>query len=607
MRLNASALSPNALYVDLSPSLILSTSPLSGSDECTTIHPTLVSRSAAGFNSPLWALTDSGSSHCFISTKVVESNAFTPYSVAPVGLRYLDGSSSIIDQKLKLLIRFPSGVVLSQDFFVTRLDPPCEMVLGFNWLYRFNPLIDWSDASIAFRPTCTGSSLSTPLAIMSESVSVVPTTGEAISGSVYPPEVPTPIGLTSPNSDPSMDTIDPSLDPGKHHMDRGERPRSIPDASRPIPTPTRKLSDSGRILSEASSPRPLTTPPPVSLVSAAAYRVLIRDKGIAQYTLRATPPQDTTLRAANATIPDLSGLPTTYHDFANVFSEEDAFSLPPHREYDLKIETVDGEVPPIGHVYSLSEAELTALCKYIDENLKAGSIYPSSSSHGAPILFAKKKDGSLRLCVDYRGLNRITKKDKYPLPLIADLLDAPGRARIYTKLDLRHAYHLLRIAPGDEWKTAFCTRYGSYEFKVVPEGLSNAPAAFQRFLNTVFSDLLDVNVIVYLDDILIYSDDPADHEDHVREVLRRLRANGLYCKLPKCEFSVTTCEYLGYILSPDGFRMSPDKIDAVTDWPTPRKVKDVQSFLGFCNLYRRFIYAYSDITVPLTRLTRASA
>jgi hypothetical protein len=129
-------------------------------------------------------------------------------------------------------------------------------------------------------------------------------------------------------------------------------------------------------------------------------------------------------------------LPPEYHDFTDVFSEQEAYNLPPHREFDLKIETAEGELPPVGHVYSLSQAELAALRDFIDKNLKSGFIYPSRSSHGAPILFTKKNDGSLRLCVDYRGLNRITKKDRYPLPLIADLLDAPGKARIYTKLDL---------------------------------------------------------------------------------------------------------------------------------------------------------------------------
>ena len=236
--------------------------------------------------------------------------------------------------------------------------------------------------------------------------------------------------------------------------------------------------------------------------------------------------------------------------------------------------------------------------------MSIGFIRPSSSPHGAPVLFVRKKDGSLRLCVDYRGLNKITKKDRYPLPLISDLLQTAGKARVYTTIDLRHAYHLVRITEGDEWKTAFRTCYGSFEWQVMPFGLTNSPAAFQRLMNDVFRDLLDKCVTVYLDDILIYSDNPSEHRKHVREVLRRLRQHGLYARADKCKFSVDTVEYLGFILSPSGLRMSEDKVKIIQDWPEPRKVKDIQSFLGFANFYRRFIANYSDIVIPLTRLTR---
>ena len=153
------------------------------------------------------------------------------------------------------------------------------------------------------------------------------------------------------------------------------------------------------------------------------------------------------------------------------------------------------------------------------------------------------------------------------------------------KIDLRHAYNLVRIAPGDEYKTAFRTRYGSFEWLVMPFGLSNAPSAFQRFMNDVFSDLLDVCVIVYLDDILIFSEDTDQHVHHVREVLRRLRKHGLYAKAEKCEFHTDTTEYLGYVLSPTGLTMSPEKVKAVQEWPESCKIKDIQSFLGFANFY----------------------
>jgi hypothetical protein len=219
-------------------------------------------------------------------------------------------------------------------------------------------------------------------------------------------------------------------------------------------------------------------------------------------------------------------------------------------------------------------------------------------------LFVKKKDGSLCLCVDFCGLNWISKKDCYPLLLISDLLDAPQKARLYTKINLRHAYHLVRIAEGNKWKTAFWTCYGSFEWRVMPFGLTNAPATFQRFMNTIFSNLLDVCVVVYLNDILIYSDNPAQHTSYVQEVLRRLQKHRLYGCADKCLFSIDTVEYLGYILSPKGLTMDNNKIQTIQDWPEPRKVKDIQSFLGFANFYWRFIHNYSKIVIPLTRLTQ---
>ena len=187
--------------------------------------------------------------------------------------------------------------------------------------------------------------------------------------------------------------------------------------------------------------------------------------------------------------------------------------------------------------------------------------------------------------MDYRGLNKISRKDKYPLPLLSDLLDAPRKARLYTKIDLRHAYHLVHIADGDEWKTAFRTRYGSFEWLVMPFGLTNAPAAFQRFMNDIFSDMVDVSVVIYLDDILIYSDNPDDHRKHVREVLRCLHKHGLFACVDKYEFHSNTVEYLSYILSPEGLQMSSDKVKTILEWLEPRNVKDIQSFLGFCNFY----------------------
>jgi len=305
-----------------------------------------------------------------------------------------------------------------------------------------------------------------------------------------------------------------------------------------------------------------------------------------------------------AETPDLFNVPSEYHKFANIFSKTKAKVLPPHHPYDLKINLEEGVQPLVGPIYSLSASEQEALKEFIEENLNMGFIRPTSSLHGAPVLFVKKKDGSLCLCVDFCGLNCISKKDHYPLLLISDLLDSPCKARIYSKIDLRHAYHLVRIANGDEWKTAFRIRYGSFEWSVMPFGLTNAPAAFQRFMNDIFSDLLDVYVVIYLDDILIYSNNMSKHHRHVKEVLKHLCKAGLYAKAEKCEFHSKSVEYLGYILSPSSLTMSDDKVKIIQDWPEPKKVKNIQSFLGFANFYRRFIFNYSDIVISLTRLTR---
>jgi len=219
---------------------------------------------------------------------------------------------------------------------------------------------------------------------------------------------------------------------------------------------------------------------------------------------------------------DLSSIPEEYHKYADVFSKSKAETLAPHHPYDLRIYLEKDFHPLVGTIYSLSKFEQETLKEFIDENLTNRFIRSTSSPHRAPVLFVKKKDRSLWLCVDFCGLNRIMKKDRYPLPLISDLLDSLCKARIYTKIDLRHAYHLVRIAKGDEWKTAFRTRYGAFGWSVMPFRLTNAPAAFQRFMNDVFSNLLDVCVVVYLNDILIYSDDITQHQSHIKEVLKRL-------------------------------------------------------------------------------------
>ena len=297
-------------------------------------------------------------------------------------------------------------------------------------------------------------------------------------------------------------------------------------------------------------------------------------------------------------------LPHKYNDFADVFDKEKANILPEHRPYDCPIDLQPGKDPPWGPIYNLSPTELEALRQYIDENLANGFIRHSKSPAGAPIFFVKKKDGSLRLVVDYRGLNKVTIRNRYALPLISSLLEQISGAKFFTKIDLRGAYNLVRIRPGDEWKTAFRTRYGHFEYTVMPFGLTNAPAVFQHMANDIFRDFLDIFLIIYLDDLLIYSTTQEEHNAHVQQVLQRLREYGLYAKLEKCSFDCKQVEFLGYVVSSEGISMDPAKVQTVLDWQTPHSVRDIQCFLGFANFYRKFIKGYSTIILPLTRLTQ---
>ncbi|KAK3545988.1 hypothetical protein QTP70_018944 [Hemibagrus guttatus] len=265
-------------------------------------------------------------------------------------------------------------------------------------------------------------------------------------------------------------------------------------------------------------------------------------------------------------------LPHQYTDFMEVFSEERAARLPTHQVWDCAIDLLPNTSLPKGRVYPLSLPESKAMEEYIETALDAGHIRPSTSPTAAGSFFVGKKDGGLRPCIDYRGLNAITVRYPYPLPLVPAALEQLRGARVFTKLDLRSAYNLVRIREGDEWKTAFHTTSGHYEYCVMPFGLTNAPAVFQALINGVFQDLLGKGVIAYIDDILVYSSSMEEHVRMVREVLGRLQQHHLYAKLEKCEFHRSTVTFLGYVISRHGVEMDVVKVQAVTEWPAPNSV-----------------------------------
>jgi hypothetical protein len=345
---------------------------------------------------------------------------------------------------------------------------------------------------------------------------------------------------------------------------------------------------------KATPPRPVNHK--IALVSASGFYTAARQKG-SQFFVAS-------VRTVNKLLDDpvdpeveLENLkkliPSEFHEFLPLFTKKEADKLPPHRYVDHAIELLPDTKPSFGPLYSMSESELKELRGWLEENLSKGFIRSSSSSCASPILFVQKPGGGLRLCVDYRALNKITKKNRYPLPLIEETLNRVQGAKYFTRLDLRSAFNLIRIKEGDEWKTAFRTRYGLFEFLVMPFGLTNAPATCQQYVNDTLREFLDIFCAVYLDDILIYSKSRKEHIEHVKKILRKLQEAGLCVKGEKCEFMVSETTFLGFVIGRDGVRMDPVKVQAVLDWEAPQNVHDVQCFLGFANFYRRFIQGYS--------------
>ncbi|KAL0188441.1 hypothetical protein M9458_015540, partial [Cirrhinus mrigala] len=288
----------------------------------------------------------------------------------------------------------------------------------------------------------------------------------------------------------------------------------------------------------------------------------------------------------------------------DVFSKQEATHLPPHRPWDCAIELLPGAQLLKGRIYPLSIPQRQAMEEYIPEALSQGFIQPSTSPAASSFLFVGKKNGGVCPCTDYRQLNSQIIQQPYPLPLVPATLGELSGARIFTKLDLRSAYNLVRIRAGDEWKTAFVTPTGHYEYRVMPYGLSISPSVFQTFMNEVFREFLHRFVVVNIDDILIYSRNQAEHRQHIRQVLQKLCEHSLYLKLEKCEFHQPSVQFLGYVISAEGVQMDQGKVNAIQEWPQPCSVKELQRFLGFSNFYHCFIKNYSSITALLTSLLR---
>ena len=290
-------------------------------------------------------------------------------------------------------------------------------------------------------------------------------------------------------------------------------------------------------------------------------------------------------------------------EFPDVFPD-DISGLPPDRAIEFVIELILGTelifIPP----YRMAPVELKELKAQLEELLSKGFIRPSTSPWGALVLFVKKKDGSLRLCIDYRQLNRATIRNQYPLPRIDELFDQLHGSWVYSNIDLWSGYHQLRVRENDVSKTAFRTRYSHYEFLVMPFGFTNAPTAFMDLINRVFSPYLDKFVIVFIDDILVYSGSPEEHAEHLRTVLQILRERQLYAKFSKCQFWLDKVAFLGHVISVEGISVDPQKIEAIVNWKPPTIVSEVRSFLGLAGYYRKFVEGFFKMATPLTNLLK---
>ncbi|GJX07946.1 putative reverse transcriptase domain-containing protein [Tanacetum coccineum] len=283
---------------------------------------------------------------------------------------------------------------------------------------------------------------------------------------------------------------------------------------------------------------------------------------------------------------------------------QDLPGLPLARPVEFQIDLIPGAAPVARAPYRLAPSEMKELSEQLQELSDKGFIRPSSSPWGAPVLFVKKKDGSFRMCIDYRELNKLTVKNRYPLPRIDDLFDQLQGSSIYSKIDLRSRYHQLRVREQDIPKTAFRTRYGHYEFQVMPFGLTNAPAVFMDLMNRVCKPYLDKFVIVFINDILIYSKDKKEHEEHLKAILGLLKEEKLYAKFSKCKFWIPKVQFLGLVIDSRGIHVDPAKIESIKDWASPKTPTKIRQFLGLAGYYQRFIEGFLKIDKSMTKLTQ---
>lgn len=504
-------------------------------------------------------LLDCGATGLFVDSEYVKTHQLTTRKLPrPIPVFNIDGTHNeggYITEEVELLMRYKDHKEKAV-FAVCSLGKT-EFIIGFPWLKEHNPEVDWQSGEINMSrcpPAC---------GILFSAKSAAPT--QRITKKKEPR--PKPVKVRKPLPPMVEEVQEEEEDEKKDSED---------------------LEDGDRIFAAFISP-----PETHQIRAGSTISQRLAEKSMEG--------------RKKMSLNDM--VPPQYRDYSKVFTKESFDELPQRKPWDHAIELKsDADLPKAVKAYPLSPAEQKELDAFLEENLATGRIRPSKSPVAAPVFFVKKKDGSLRLVQDYRKLNDVTIKNKYPLPLISELVNKLRKAKYFTKLDVRWGFNNVRLKEGDEWKAAFLTNRGLYEPLVMFFGLTNSPSTFQTMMNDILRELItDGVVLVYLDDILIFTETLDEHRKAVRRVLEVLNKHKLYLKPEKCEFEKEKIEYLGLVVSHGKIEMDPVKVQGVSHWPTPKNVHDVFVFLGFTNFYRRFIEDFADIARPLHNLQQKNA
>ena len=480
------------------------------------------------------------------------------------------------------------------------------IILGKPWMRKHGVILDMSCDKLTFWPGhCQHSGASVKL----EDESAVPPVKELASTL----KVNEPIGKEQLVNN----TLKYMIPANRKAAPKAVAPKAVaPKAVASHAAPQAREAEQAKVpkiilkASSAASPcaeKP-TRPLELAMVGAAPFQYLTKQKGVEIFGISMRDLEYQLNKTEKPVTDPATVVPECYHKFLDVFSKKESDKVSPHSKYDHKIELVNGgKDHGQAALRGMSKPQLEFVKKFLEENLKKGFIEASRAPCSSPILLAKKPGRGIRCCVDYRRLNKLTKKDAYPIPLIAETLAQLKGAKVFTKIDIRQAFHKLRMAASSEDLTTMATRFGAFKWKVLLFGLTGGPASWQRFINDVLWEYLNRFCTAYLNDILIYSSNLREHKEHVRLVLAKLCEFGIQADVDKCKFHVAETKYLGLIISTDGIKIDPAKVEVIQNWSTPTCVKDVRAFIGFCNFYRRFLLNFSKVAGPLNALTKKDA